>query len=134
MTTLHLDANEFVPYRPLAPRPRQIQRLDARRCDEADEIEAALARLTAMGLVAHRARSAGVVVMGGTSVDAEDGIRVYENGFAIVREGDGRLRVRVAGPGQTTLEDVASSLGEAVTAVLRLRDARLTRRSRGAGG
>ncbi len=31
MTTLHLDANEFVPYRPLAPRPRQIQRLDARR-------------------------------------------------------------------------------------------------------
>lgn len=127
MIVLHLDAREFVPYGPLAPRPRQIQRLDAYRSDEVDVVGAAIARLEAAGLVAHRARRAGVVVVGGTSVDDEDGIRVYQDGFSISRQDEGRLCVRVAGLGQTTLTETVRSLDDAVAAVLHLRETRPAR-------
>lgn len=92
----------------------------ARREGHADsptQIEQAIERLRAEGLVAAATSTMPLRIQGGLHASDEAGIVVYSAPFVITRESAAELVVRVAGQGNAHVEESAPTLTDAVEAV-----------------
>lgn len=99
----------------------QVQPIDAPA-----DVEAAIARLLAAGLVGRASRDPLHLLFGGKSKSRDSGITVYQEGFMISRERDGRLLAGVAGPGNLSESAYVRTLHEATDFVMGVYSARRT--------
>lgn len=114
--------------RPFLPPVRATQRIEhldlldsapmVRPTDSPADVDAALLRLLAEGLVGRASRDPRTLLFGGTSKSSDSEITSYQEPFMISRESDGTLLAGVAGPGQLSETARVKTLQEATDFVI----------------